>query len=83
MQGAARYTATSDTTIKKLVDAGVLPMRQCVPYAPWEIQRSDLETPRLRQIFETLRQTGHVRLGDKSETQAVLFPLDQPETKES
>lgn len=83
LQGAARTTATSVTTITKLVNEGVLPMRQCVPYAPWEIQRSDLESPRLRQIFETLRQTGHVRLGDNSESQAVLFPLDHPETKES
>jgi len=82
MQGAASYTATSTRTIKNLVDAGVLPMHQCAPYAPWGIQRSDLEGPRLRQIFETLRQTRYVRLGDKLESQAVLFPRDQPETKE-
>jgi uncharacterized protein DUF5615 len=40
LQGAARYTNTSDTTIKKLFDAGILPMRQVVPFAPWEIPRA-------------------------------------------
>ena len=45
-QGAARYTQTSDTTIRKLVDGGVLPMHQVVAYAPWEIQRMDLDTDR-------------------------------------
>jgi len=83
LQGAARYTAMSDTTIKKLVDAGVLPTRQCAPYAPREIQRSDLESPRLRQIFETLRQSGQVRLGVKLEAQSVFLPIDQPAAKKS
>ena len=80
--GAARFTGTSDTTIKKLVDAGILPMKRCVPYAPWEIQRSDLESPRVRRILETLRQTGRLQLGDPLNEQADLFPLDEPETKE-
>jgi hypothetical protein len=82
LQGAARHTRTSDTTIKKLVDAGVLPMHQVVPYAPWEIQRCDLESPRVLGILDTLRQTGRVCLGDKLETQVELFPPHRPETKE-
>jgi DNA invertase Pin-like site-specific DNA recombinase len=82
LQGAARYTATSDTTIKKLVDAGTLPMNQAVPYAPWEIQRADLESARVRGILDTLEKTGRLRLGDKSGPQEALFPLEQSETKE-
>ena len=54
LQGAARYTETSDTTIKKLVDGGVLPMRQVVPFAPWEIRRADLESERVRAILDSL-----------------------------
>ena len=57
-------------------------MNRCVPYAPWEIQRSDLETPRMRRILETLRQTGRLQLGDPLSEQGALFPLDDPETKE-
>ncbi len=82
LQGAARYTATSDTTIKKLVDAGLLPMNQVVPYAPWEIRRADLESARVRGILETLKRTGRLCLGDKLDTQGELFPPQGTETKE-
>ncbi len=73
LQAAARYTATSDTTIKKLVDAGVVPMRQLVPFAPWEIRRADLETERVRAILAHLKQTGRLVVGDPLETQRPLF----------
>ena len=33
----------SDTTIRRLVEANLLPMTQIVPWAPWEIQRVDLD----------------------------------------
>jgi hypothetical protein len=73
MQGAARYTDTSDTTIKKLVDGGVLPMRQVVPFAPWEIRRSDFDNERVRAVLTRLKRTGRVVLGDTLETQRELF----------
>ena len=73
LQAAARYTATSDTTIKKLVDAGVLPMRQVVPFAPWEIRRADLETEPVRGIVDHLKRTGRLLIGDPSDTQRALF----------
>jgi hypothetical protein len=71
--GAVKYTGTSDTTIRKLVDAGVLPMRQVVPFAPWEIRRADLDGPRVRQILDRLRRSGRLVLGDSLETQTELF----------
>ena len=74
LQGAARYTATSDTTIKKLVDGGILPMLQVVPFAPWEIRRADLDSGPVRVVLTRLKQTGRVVLGDTSETQPALFP---------
>ena len=74
LQGAARYTTTSDTTIKKLVDAGILPMRQVVPFAPWEIRRTDLDNEPVRAVLTRLKQTGRVVLGDTSDTQLALFP---------
>jgi hypothetical protein len=74
LNGAARYTNTSDTTIKKLVDGGILPMRQVVPFAPWEIMRTDLESERVRTVLARLTHTGRVVLGDTSDTQPELFP---------
>lgn len=73
LQGAARYTNTSDTTIKKLVDGGILPMRQAVPFAPWEIQRADLDSERVRTVLTRLKHTGRVMLGDTSDAQPKLF----------
>ena len=73
LQEAIAYTDTSDTTIRKLVDAGVLPMRQVAPFAPWEIQRSDLDSERVRVVLARLKQTGRVMLGHASETQRDLF----------
>lgn len=75
LNAAARYTGTSDTTIKKLVDAGVLPMQQVVPFAPWEIRRSDLDSERVRAIVERLKRTGRLVLGDTSAEQSELFPV--------
>jgi DNA invertase Pin-like site-specific DNA recombinase len=73
LQGAARYTGTSDTTIKKLVRAGALPMRQAVAFAPWEIRRSDLDTARVRAILEHLKRYGRLVLGDPPDPQRGLF----------
>jgi len=73
LQGAARYTQTSDTTIKKLVDGGVLPMHQVVPFAPWEIRRADVDGERVRAVLVRLKLTGRVVLGETSDTQPELF----------
>lgn len=73
LQGAARYTGTSDTTIKKLVDTNVLPMRQVAPFAPWEIQRGDLDSQRVSAILERLKQTGRLVVGDTSGQQPQFF----------
>ena len=73
LQAAARHTATSDTTIKKLVDAGVMPMRQVVPFALWEIRRADLETDQVRAILAHLKGTGRLLLGDPSGKQRELL----------
>lgn len=73
LNGAARHAKTSNTTIIKLVKAGLLPMRQVVPFAPWEIRREDLESKRVRAILDHLARTGRLVLGVVSET-----PDDQP-----
>jgi hypothetical protein len=72
-QGAAKRTGTSDTTIKKLVDAGALPKKQVVPWAPWEIQRTDLDLPEVRAAIEHLKRTGRLVIRDTSEKQTRFF----------
>lgn len=74
LQAAVRLLEVSDTTIRKLVEAGVLPMKQVVPWAPWEILRTDLESRAVRRAVNILKQTGRLELeGDSSAQQRKLF----------
>ena len=63
MNGAAQHAAVSDTTIRRLVEAGLLRFEQVAPRAPWEIRSADLETEPVRGILEHLRRTGKLVLG--------------------
>jgi DNA invertase Pin-like site-specific DNA recombinase len=71
---AARYCGVSVMTIRRLAASGVLKREQVAPYAPWEIRRSDLDSPALRSILERLKREGRLELeGDGSQTQRDLF----------
>lgn len=63
MNESARYCGVSDTTIRRLVEAGLLSKTQVVPWAPWEIQRSDLDSDRIQTIVTRLHETGKLVLG--------------------
>jgi hypothetical protein len=52
----------SNTTIRRLVEHGLLEMDQVAPWAPWEIRRADLESEPVRSILERLKQTGKLVL---------------------
>ena len=74
LKQAETYSGASDTTIKRLVDAGLLPMTQIVPYAPWEIKQEDLDAAPVQKIFEHLKRTGKLILkGDAPNKQQELF----------
>ena len=71
---AARHCQVSEGTIKRLVASGLLKMEQVVAYAPWEIERRDLEAEPVRGILERLRRTGKLVLeGVRMEDQPTLF----------
>ena len=73
MQQAARHCHVSDTTIRRLVDAKIVPMNQVVPWAPWEIKRCDLETELVKRIVNHLLETGKLVLeGGRLEDQPTL-----------
>jgi DNA invertase Pin-like site-specific DNA recombinase len=75
---AAGYCRISDTTIRKLVEAELLPMTQVVPWAPWEIKRADLDGEPVRGIIEHLHKTGKLVLkGIVSRQQPALFSENQ------
>lgn len=71
---AAKYCNVSRTTIKRLVESGVLRKEQVIPWAPWEIRRSDLESEEIRKILERLRDTRRLVIeGDNLGSQKSLF----------
>lgn len=78
MGGAARHCGVSDTTITRLVEAKLLPMRQLVACAPWEIRVEDLDRDPVRSIIDHLKRTGRLVLdGDALGSQAELFQQKQ------
>jgi len=72
--GAARYCNVSQSTIKKLVSKEALNKKQIVPWAPWEIKRSDLDSEPVKSILKNLNSTGKLRIKrDDSPVQKLLF----------
>ena len=59
---AVKYTGVSDTTLMKLIDKHILPCNQIAPYAPREIQKTDLDTEPVRSILAYLKETGRLTL---------------------
>ena len=71
---AARHCGVSSVTIERLVCAGTLKREQVVPWAPWEIRRSDLDSEPVREALRRLRETGRLGLGgDDSAGQLSFF----------
>jgi hypothetical protein len=78
LNGAARHCGVSDTTITRLVEAKLLPMKQLVACAPWEIKVEHLDRDPVRGIIEHLKRTGRLVLdGDTLGSQAELFQQKQ------
>jgi DNA invertase Pin-like site-specific DNA recombinase len=72
--GASQYLGVSNTTIARMSKAGLFPVTQVVPYAPWEIRRADLDSERVRSVVARLKATGRLDLeGGSSEHQRKLF----------
>lgn len=70
---AARYCGISVGTIKRLVQAGLLTSEQVAPWAPWEIQRADLDSKQVRAVLARLRETGRLELGGEDSAKQLTF----------
>lgn len=75
---ARRYYNVSDSTLLKLIEYNILPANQIVPFAPYEIKKSDLESEPVAGIIRTLKTTGKLVLGVGTlENQKELFVNNQ------
>jgi len=48
MEEAAGYLGVSSMTVKRLITRGIIKGRQVVPHAPWVINKSDLDTDKVK-----------------------------------
>ena len=60
LEEAARVLAVSSKIVHTLLRKEILPGRQVVAFAPWVIERKDLELPRVRAAAQAARRGRHV-----------------------
>jgi len=74
MVQAREYSGVSDSTLLRLIEHKLLPANQVVPYAPYEIKKSDLDSEPVAGIIRTLKKTGKLILaGDPLGQQQTLL----------
>ena len=74
MAKAKRYCGVSNSTLMRLINDKILPAIQIVPFAPYEIKQSDLDSEPVSSILKILKKTGKLVLkGGAPENQKDLF----------
>jgi DNA invertase Pin-like site-specific DNA recombinase len=56
LEETAKTLQLSDRAVKRMIDDGTLPATQVVQYAPWVIERNDLDRKEVRQAVASIRQ---------------------------
>ncbi|MBM3413237.1 MAG: hypothetical protein FJY19_07685 [Bacteroidetes bacterium] len=83
MADAARFANVSDTTIRRLVNAGLLTNQQSVAWAPWEIPRTDFAGEAVTRVIDHLHRTGRLVLDPRRlESRGPELPLFQGDNNE-
>lgn len=73
MEQAAAALDVSPMVIRRLIAGKVLPAKQIVRFAPWMIERSDLELPTVRKRIQRVHQGRRSPLIESSAAQTPLF----------
>lgn len=73
MRDAARYAGISHHFVRTLIHRGVLPAKQVVPDAPWQIRRADLDSDAVRIAIARRHSTGRPREAHR-DTRTPIFP---------
>ena len=78
LQLIIHWHGVSDTTLLKLIKEKILAAEQIAPYAPLEIERTDLDSEPVVGILKRLKATGKLILeGDALADQQDLFTANQ------
>lgn len=56
LEQTAQTLQVSNTVVKRLIKQGILPAKQVVQYAPWTIERQDLQRPAVQAAVQAVRE---------------------------
>jgi DNA invertase Pin-like site-specific DNA recombinase len=73
MRDAATYAGISDYFVRTLIQRGILPAKQVVPDAPWQIRRVDLDSDAVRTAIARRHSNGRPREA-RRDTRTPMFP---------
>ena len=73
MRDAATYAGISHHFVRTLIARGVLPAKQVIPEAPWQIRRADLDSDAVRMAIARRHSTGRPREAHR-DTRTPMFP---------
>ena len=60
LEKAAQALGVSHTVVKTLIRKNILPAKQVVAFAPWVIEREDLESPQVQAAIRTVKRGRHI-----------------------
>ena len=75
LQQAKQYLEISNNGINSLVKAGLIKSNQVMPYAPWEVLKSELDSETVQNAVKNLKRSGVLFPQKKSKKQLSL-PFD-------
>jgi hypothetical protein len=73
MRDAATYAGVSDYFVRTMIHRGILPAKQVVPDAPWQIRRADLDSDAVRTAIARRHSSGRPREA-RRDTHTPMFP---------
>jgi len=74
---SARYLGISYSAVERLATLGVLDRNQVMPYAPWRVDREQLDSEPVRTAVSRLKATGRMtKRAGRSAGQLTLLPSD-------
>lgn len=74
MNEAARRLGVTNHVIRKLIDRQILPARQVVYDAPWQIQAADLERPEVLEAVRTRRRRRGRPCRNTADERSLMIP---------
>lgn len=72
LEQAAAELSMAPQSVKRLIDAGIIPAQQIAPNAPWMIAPESLRLPQVIKINEQLKRTGRLILPCKTSNNLEL-----------